>query len=250
MPRERHTLSSCVEGWWLSRRAGSRRWPSRAARSERRRCSSASIEWCRGSSWPSRRRSADTLVTRRTTWEEKPEPGEEAVGLAVLGRHVAADLLAPAGVGVEGHGAHQLAGDAVLAGVGDDVELVDGDAGGVGERGERAGGGDGEPDRAAVGGRDVGADVLAVQGGGDAALGRGPGGDLGADAGLDAGGHPELGEGPLLVRGDTPDADRGTAHRGSSIVALGLLTTATAPPAAVASKGDRGRTLGPFDGSS
>ena len=142
------------------------------------------------------------------------EPGEEAVGVAVLGRHVAADLLAPAGVGVEGDGAHQLAGDPVLAGVGHDVELVDGDAGGVRERRERARGGDGEPDRLAVGGRDVGADVLAVQGGRDATLGRGPGGHLGADAGLDAGGHPELGEGPLLVRRDTPDADHGTAHRG------------------------------------
>jgi len=115
-----------------------------------------------------------------------------------------------------------------------DVDMVDGEGRLVGEGGEGAGRSHREAHRPSVRERDVGTHVVAAQCGGDLALGGGAGGHLGADAGLDPRAHPELGEGPLLIRGDAPDADRWTAHRGSSIVGLDVLTTAPAPPTAAA----------------
>ena len=74
-------------------------------------------------------------VTRRTTFGGEAEPGEEAVGLAGLGRHAGGDLLAAVGLGEPGGPRQEGVGHPRAARLGHDVQLVDGHGRGVDEPG-------------------------------------------------------------------------------------------------------------------
>ena len=146
-----------------------RRWRPRTARprAERRRwstCSRDSSEW-RGS--PSRELAVERAGGRHATHHGggEPQPGEEAVGVPDLGRHVAGDLLGPDAVGVGRRGGEELSGDPVLAPPRGDVQLLDGDAGGVDEDAGRRVGEDEVAHRDAVADREVGAHLGAVEAG-------------------------------------------------------------------------------------